>query len=387
MPDEPKTIVVCDSWSLNLDPESGDNFWFNDTYSISIWEKCLSFDTETSKLTEDDVWRAFIKFQLKNIFKICAICHQPEVDDTFKICCYCSNCIHEACSVEAQHENIIFKPGNAGFEKHMRICFSCAEKPYETSDKKSTQPIRLTSARKAIFRLLTLSDLPGKTTDGLRAILTRIQTQSRETENDMEEVKTLATNFFQSPFSLEVLEKKNFSNKGGIGVVAKKKIPKFTIIGVYPGYEDHLVGEHRKLGRPETKYSLMDLNCADYFNIVFPEFQGTFTPFINEPTPTELSNCAWIQEPHRQVGCLSVMTVREIDEGEELLIGYGPVYPRAYEYRYDAYAFHRVEGYNDPICYALWYWPTRLEKDARFLSYVAYSPTNDSYQEWEEEEH
>lgn len=382
---DPKVILSCGTWTLNLDDNTKDSFWYQDTYNISLWEKCLKFNIEPSNLVEDDVWHSYIEFQINKVFKACTICNKPEVDDTLKMCCYCSQCVHEECSVVALPENILYKKGNEGFENHMRICFSCAGVAYEPTPKEAIKPKRLTSASKAIQRLLTLPDLPTETRDELNGILKEIQTHPLNNDKYMEQVKNVATKFFQSPYSLEVLEKKNFPTKGGIGVVAKKNIPKYTVIGVYPGYPDFSGSEPYKFDRPEAKYSLMDLNCADFFNFVFPEFDGTFTPFINEPTPTQKSNCSWIQERHRETGWLSVMTVRDIEEGEELLIGYGPVYPRQYEYRYDAYAFHEVAEYKNPICYALWYWPSREEKDAKFITYIAYCPETRLYREWEEE--
>lgn len=385
MSDSIKVISSCGSWSLNLDEKSGNNFWYNTTYEISVWEKHLNVDTDQVGLSDDAVWRSYIVFQLNNVFKVCSICHQPEIDEDLKICCYCSGCVHENCSEEALPENIIYKPGNAGFESFMRICFACADKSSKIIKNECLEPRRSCSVQKAITRLLTLTELPPTTIHELKRKLLDFQTPSQKTDSQMQQVKKIATDFFQSQYSLKILGKKNFPNKGGIGVVAKDNIPAFTIIGVYPGYDDFLGGEHAKIGRPTAKYSLMDLNCADYFSVVFPEFDDTFTPFINEPTPDEESNCAWIQEIDQRAGRLSVMSVREIKEGEELLIGYGPVYPRPYEYCYDAYAFHRVVESKNPICFALWRWTSTEEKDAQFVCYIAYIPETDKYIQWEEE--
>jgi hypothetical protein len=190
--------------------------------------------------------------------------------------------------------------------------------------------------------------------------------------------------FFQPGASASWLERRPSPSKGGgLGVFALCDIPRFSVVGVYPGYEDPLSGEQAKRGRPAPKYSLVDLNCADYFNRVFAEFDLCFTPFINEPTPSEKGNCAWIQEKVRQNGRLSVMTVCDIKQGEELLIGYGPLYPRDYPYAYDAYAFHTVDGYDDPACFALWHWANTDEKDAEFVCYVEYSVASNSYTYWE----
>eukprot|EP00796_Vickermania_ingenoplastis_P010122 gene10123-7087_t len=385
MSTEPKVLRTCGTWTLNLDAETGDNFWWNDTYSLSVWEKCLRFADKTN-LSETDVWRAYLTFQLANVFKVCVTCHEPEGAEDLRICCYCGNCVHLNCSVEALQENIDFKPANKGFEKLMRICFSCEGVPFEPKEVSLANRPKDTS-RRAALRLLSLSsELPQNMVDQLNNLLRDIQEHPDKDESYLKLLMDVAQRFFQTPESLKMLSKEIISEKGGgIGVVAKTDIPAFTIIGVYPGYDDFLSGDHSKIGRPVAKYALMDLNCADYYNVVFPEFSGTFTPFINEPLPTEKSNCAWIQEPHHVEGRLSIISVRPVKAGEELLIGYGPVYPRSYEYCYDAYAFHKAADYANPICFALWHWPTTDEKDSRFVCYVAYSPESHQYIEWEEE--
>lgn len=388
MSSEPQVIVSCDTWTLNLDADSGDNFWWNDTYSISVWEKCLKIDRNSPNISETDVWRAYIEFQLRNVFKVCGICHEPEGSADLKICCYCGHCVHEHCSVKALPENIEYKPANQGFEDHMRICFSCEGVPFESKTNVGIETRTPDTARKAAIRLITLSkELPQKAISMLQKIVDDTSKDGATNAQNMKKVQDIAQQFFQTSKSLTLLKKEKIPQKGGgIGVIAANDIPAFTIIGLYPGYDDFLSGEHSKIGRPVAKYALMDLNCADYFNVVFPEFDSTFAPFINEPMPSEKSNCAWIQEPHQAHGRLSIISVCEIKKGEELLIGYGPVYPRTYEYRYDAYAFHRAGDYTNPICFALWHWPTTEEKDSRFVCYVAYSSQSHEYVEWEEEE-
>ena len=81
-----------------------------------------------------------------------------------------------------------------------------------------------------------------------------------------------------------------------------------------------------------------------------------------------------------------MMSVRDIKAGEEILIGYGPLYPRTYEFNYDAYALHQVDGYDDPPCFALWHWTTTEEKDAEFVCYVEYEAEKNSYCYWETED-
>ncbi|EPY35139.1 hypothetical protein AGDE_07568 [Angomonas deanei] len=279
-----------------------------------------------------------------------------------KICCYCGSTVHVSCSKVATKDQIIYKPANAGFENFLRVCYKCeGEKftPRETPREKD-------NVRRAALRALTMKDeLPADTYEAIKKIAAKAE-KTPDSEDLMTELQNTVQTFFQPKKSLTFLKKASIASKaGGTGVVAAEDIPAYSIIGVYPGYPDALCGEQAKLGRPTSIYALMDLNCADYYNDVFIELQKTFTPFINEPNESERSNCAWIQEIHHVEGRLSVISIKEVKKGEELLIGYGPLYPRSYPFHYEAYAFHPVEGYEDPVCFALWYWPTKDEKDAK----------------------
>lgn len=177
--------------------------------------------------------------------------------------------------------------------------------------------------------------------------------------------------------SMHMLEKKIISSKGGgVGVVATKDIPAFTVVGVYPGYKDYFSGEQVKIGRPIPRYALMNYNCADRNNCIFDELLDTFTPYINEPSKNEFSNCAWIQEHDYIEGRLSVMTVRAIHRGEELLIGYGPLYPRSYAYNYDAFSFLQIDsdtGDEDDVHYSLWRWTDMDSHNANYVLSIAYN--------------
>ncbi|EPY21815.1 hypothetical protein STCU_08473 [Strigomonas culicis] len=298
------------------------------------------------------------------------------------VCCYCGGAVHRECSTEASKEQIAYKPANKDFSMHLRACFQCEaiNKPVRLVDEK-TRP--KDNVRRAAQRALSLKDeFPPKIKDEIVSIRQLAEKQPDSPEL-LVRLKKAVLNFFQSNLSLSLLKKDHIASKAnGIGVVAAQDIPAFTVIGVYPGYMDALSGEQAKIGRPVPKYALMDLNCADYYNDVFVEFADTFAPFINEPNESETSNCAWIQEPHRVEGRLSIISVKDIKKDEELLIGYGPLYPRSYPFRYDAYAFHPVDGYENPPCFALWYWPTTEEKDAEFVCYVGYKSGEDKYVYW-----
>ncbi|EPY30786.1 hypothetical protein STCU_03893 [Strigomonas culicis] len=250
------------------------------------------------------------------------------------VCCYCGGAVHRECSTEASKEQIAYKPANKDFSMHLRACFQCEaiNKPVRLVDEK-TRP--KDNVRRAAQRALSLKDeFPPKIKDEIVSIRQLAEKQPDSPEL-LVRLKKAVLNFFQSNLSLSLLKKDHIASKAnGIGVVAAQDIPAFTVIGVYPGYMDALSGEQAKIGRPVPKYALMDLNCADYYNDVFVEFADTFAPFINEPNESETSNCAWIQEPHRVEGRLSIISVKDIKKDEELLIGYGPLYPRSYPFRY-----------------------------------------------------
>ncbi|KPA78403.1 hypothetical protein ABB37_06512 [Leptomonas pyrrhocoris] len=375
--------TACEDWSLNIDNDSMRRFWWNNTYSITVWEETLNIDKQTETISDCDVWTKFIEVQIHCAFKICSVCHCPEESDDMKICCYCGSTVHDNCSEPATYEQIIWKSANLNFKEHMRACFHCqaveCEEPVPP-----TSPGQPDNVRRAVRRALTISD---EYSPEITKQLQMISAEAEKSPNDaslMAELQKTVLSFFQSRRSLQMFRKERVASKaGGIGVVAAQDIPAFTIIGVYPGYLDFLSGEQGKLGRPTSKYALMEYNCANYFNEVFVEFQDTLTPFINEPNVDEKSNCAWIQEPHRKHGRLSVMCVCDVHEGEELTISYGPIYSRTYPYCYDAYAFHQAEGQAAAPCFYLWHWPTMEESDAKFVCCVAYNAKEDRYALWQ----
>eukprot|EP00758_Cryptobia_borreli_P005664 Tbor_TRINITY_DN4953_c2_g7::TRINITY_DN4953_c2_g7_i1::g.9792::m.9792 len=403
--DESVIRSKCKDWSLNIEENSEEKkcFWWNKTYSISIWEtnlKTIPQSTDLAavrKVTDDHVWAAFIQYQITSVYKVCPICREPEQNIDTKLCCYCSSTVHVECSIPAEPENIAWKNGNKGYEKYMVICFDCED--LKDKPKRVFNPEPDNARRAALRALVSSSEYPESSTKELLKLCSEMSkffgedgSKTKEVKDEinnqyMEKVRDIVTEYFQPGNTLSLVTKKPIETKcGGIGVVAVEKIPRFTIIGVYPGYPDDLSGEHAGLGRPGPKYSLVDLNCADFYNNVFTELSRTVTPFINEPNTTEKSNTAWIQETCKPEGRLSVMTVRDIEPGEELLIGYGPLYPRSYPYNYDAYAYHLVEGHDDPPCFALWHWSSVDEKDATFVCYVGYNADTQKYSYWETED-
>lgn len=390
-----KDVVVptsCTDWSLNDDKSSKKRFWWNSTYSISIWDHHLPGLTgngaSLQQLNDTDVWRAYLRYQVAAVYRQCAICGAPEGNEDLWLCTYCGGTVHRECSDEATEEMNMWKPANKGFELQLRCCHACND----VKDAPKRKHVKEEDGvRRAVRRALTIrGEYPPQLTQDLEQIEAKC-TASSSTANDqlmlMASLRSSVASYFQPHQSSSILRKQPIASKaGGLGVVAHVKIPRFTIIGVYPGYEDPLSGEQVKVGRPAPKYSLVDLNCANYYNNVFTEYQNTFTPFINEPNVHETSNTAWIQEPHRPEGRLSVMTVRDIEQGEELLIGYGPMYPRDYPHAYDAYAFHEVEEFKDPPCFALWHWTSVEEKDSNFVCYVGFDKDTQTYSYWETED-
>ncbi|EKF32940.1 hypothetical protein MOQ_003197 [Trypanosoma cruzi marinkellei] len=374
-------------WSLNKDKESGRLFWWNCKYSISIWDSNLNLGQPRHELTDLLVWQAFLHFQIASVYKLCFVCHQPEGNEDMKVCCFCGLTVHCDCSREATAEQVAWKPANFGFEAYLRACFNCEDVHVPVKIRANREA---SNAHRVASRALSIKEeYPEHILREILCLAEKAEQPHSKTEDAslVASLRRVLTSFYQSEESCLFLKREKRPEKGGgIGVVAAKDIPAFTVVGVYPGYLDVLSGEHLKLGRPVTKYALKDLNCADYDNVVFEEFQGTFAPFINEPCEFEESNCGWIQEDKYFEGRLSIMTARKIAEGEELLIGYGPSYPRSYPYRYDILTFHKTETEFDTPCFALWRWTSTDENDASLVCYVGYEKSNDLYFSWGEQE-
>jgi hypothetical protein len=384
--DETEIIPTgCSDWSLNVEADSKKEFWWNKPYGISVWRRNVTVnDACLSEVTDDDVWTAFLTYQKDAVYKLCTICDGPEANADMKICCYCGLSVHAAtCSKEAEDEQMRWKACNSGFEEHLAVCRRCDDVPFDKRDAVNVPD----NCRRAVRRALTIaSEYPPAVSQKLHRLAKMCEAKPNDAAL-LDRVQQTVSEYFQPHESADMLTKQVMATKdGGLGVVATMDIPKNTVVGVYPGYEDPLSGEQAKCGRPGPRYSLVDLNCANYFNDVFTEFSKCFTPFFNEPNPQEHSNVAWIQETTRPEGRLSVMTVRDIREGEELLIGYGPLYPRTYPHNYDAYAFHLVDGYKDPPCFALWHWATLDEDDAKFEGYIGYAKETDGYVHWRTED-
>lgn len=377
----------CSEWSLNTDSTSGKDFWWNKNHSLSIWQENMKVPEPLGEATDESVWLAFMDFEHDTVFKQCPHCGGPDSNDDMFLCGDCGRATHMECSEAADDALIHARKANQKHARHLRHCFVCR--------KVDVQPPKVVAtpdgARRALWRALKVAnEYPADILAELKLLsreVDKVVVGSASDRAALQRLRELMQQHFQPHRSEKWMEKRPVASKGGgTGVYATVDIPRFTVVGVYPGYEDPCSGEQGNRGRPSPKYSLVDLNCANYFNDVFTELQLTFTPFFNEPCVVEESNTAWIQESFRPNGRLSVMTVRDIKAGEELMIGYGPLYPRPYPANYDAYAFHPVDGIAGPPCFALWHWTSTDEHDGKFVCYMGYDKDTDSYTYWETED-
>lgn len=138
------------------------------------------------------------------------------------------------------------------------------------------------------------------------------------------------------------VRKKKIPGKGW-GVVARRDIPKWTLIGPYPGIvsteEEH---EALKLkGVADDEYAVEFWSSfpggpISEHMILNPRFRGrmlstfrkSITPFVNEPDTRKRPNVAWVWNfpKHR----IEMWTARRVKKGEELTICYGQYYGRKY---------------------------------------------------------
>eukprot|EP01064_Diplonema_japonicum_P027837 TRINITY_DN4135_c0_g1_i2.p1 TRINITY_DN4135_c0_g1~~TRINITY_DN4135_c0_g1_i2.p1 ORF type:complete len:337 (+),score=30.60 TRINITY_DN4135_c0_g1_i2:197-1207(+) len=230
------------------------------------------------------------------------------------------------------------------------------------------------SAQAALNRLKSVF-LPHGTRSRLQAAETQLTNKTASDRSTLKTVSAILRDHY-CPGKHHTAFQLRASHKGGHGIFATKFIPALTRVGIYPGYPDPNSADQCLRGRPSPKYALAEFNAADYYNVPFPELMETITPFLNEPGEGEQSNTAWLQETGDPIehGRLSVITVRDIHEGEEVTLSYGPLYPRDYPYAYDAYSFHPAEEDNGdtiPETFILWYYSSR-EAEAEQKGWVKY---------------
>lgn len=130
----------------------------------------------------------------------------------------------------------------------------------------------------------------------------------------------------------------------GMGVFARRRLPRWTRVGPYPG-RVRPNPEHERLvdlGRIDNEYSLefwksrpggtlreeytINPRMADGTT---PARYAGATPFVNEPSPGAAANLAWVWNFER--GRVEMWTARDVEAGEELSICYGTEYGRDYK--------------------------------------------------------
>lgn len=133
----------------------------------------------------------------------------------------------------------------------------------------------------------------------------------------------------------------------GRGVVARRDIPAWTLVGPYPGVrytmteydQRHSAGKTTakfvvdywksdRLGRINTRYVI---DPGDGAGGVLPAFAAAVAPLVNEPPPGEAPNLVWVWNfARRRIEFWTAVPVRR---GQELTVCYGTEgnYPRTYK--------------------------------------------------------
>lgn len=164
----------------------------------------------------------------------------------------------------------------------------------------------------------------------------------KEAEN-----KSLRPNKIIRPLPSSNSAEKFRDARGEFGVRAKKKLPTYTLIDIYPGrvYTAREYEALKRRGLTSDKYALdLPQLKPDGFleyeaNVVDPgvgngldaDFQDALGPFLNEPGPRKEANCYWVLDVvDPQNIHVKIMTYTPVKQGEELTICYGENYRRKY---------------------------------------------------------
>eukprot|EP01065_Artemidia_motanka_P033126 TRINITY_DN4008_c3_g1_i2.p1 TRINITY_DN4008_c3_g1~~TRINITY_DN4008_c3_g1_i2.p1 ORF type:complete len:396 (+),score=95.27 TRINITY_DN4008_c3_g1_i2:74-1261(+) len=378
-------------WSMHeAEPTDGvDNtYWWCESIKVSTYVRHLEvqgaadgFDPKTA--TDSQLFIAMADRQIRECYKLCQVCASPaeSPSNPFFVCATCLRHCHHDCSSKCKE--VIDSAVWPVYAPYLRTCFVCGGRVKEPGSKfadGSSTPMQL-SARGAHNRLRSVA-LPIAVRESLSAAEALMEKAPEDAERNMAAVRSILRDMY-CPGGAHRYWRIGRSGKGGEGVFAAERVPAFTRVGIMPGYPDPLAGEQTERGRPQPKYALSDINAADYYNVPFPEFRDCPAWCVNEPGVGEKSNCAWLQEPVGgpvEHGRLSVVTVKELQKGEEALLSYGPVYPRDYPYAYDAYSFHPQERAPAGV-YELWYYSSR-ESEAESKGHVRLNPATGGFEEW-----
>lgn len=123
----------------------------------------------------------------------------------------------------------------------------------------------------------------------------------------------------------------------GVGVLAKRDIPAFTMVGPYPGERFTMRAYHKRRSagvtdgkfavdfwRPEASGIAREgyvVDPGDRAGNLRPRFQGAVAPLVNEPGHSGRPNLIWVWNLPKYR--LEQWTFRPVRRGEELTLCYG----------------------------------------------------------------
>jgi len=372
---------------VNEDKDGQGDYFYCPVVELSTWTRHLDLPPGVTpeSATDAQLYCALYDRQIREAYKMCQGCASPRetFSDAFYVCGTCARHCHHSCSSACSQ--VLCTEIWEQYAPYLRTCDVCAKRrePLNVFVPGGMTSDQL-SAQAAMNRLKSVQ-LPHAVRDRLGALEERLVSGRVSDADAMNDVTAMMTDHYCPRGGHRLFKLAMSKSKGGIGVFAARFVPRLTRVGIYPGYPDPLSGEQGSRGRPTPKYALAEFNAADYYNASFPELKGCLTQFINEPGPDEGSNVAWLQEvsPTIEDGRLSIYTVRDLQEGEECTLSYGPLYPRDYPYSYDAYSFHPVsddDGHQCKGVYALWYYANR-EAEAVCKGHVRYEEKTDTFRD------
>eukprot|EP01059_Diplonema_ambulator_P033429 TRINITY_DN697_c0_g1_i1.p1 TRINITY_DN697_c0_g1~~TRINITY_DN697_c0_g1_i1.p1 ORF type:complete len:388 (+),score=32.86 TRINITY_DN697_c0_g1_i1:105-1268(+) len=364
-------------WTLHDDGDGQGSYFYNEALGgFSTWTRHMDLPPGVSPEEANDtqLWLALCERQIREVFKMCSVCAASR--ETFAnpmyICGTCLKHCHMNCS---KHCTMVVDSALwETYGPYLKSCLVCLDEATPKEGFVEGGPTEDQMSAQAALNRLKSVFLPYDIRNRLQKIESALSPNGGSSK-DMALVAAVLRDHY-CPGGMHTAFALGPSYKGGNGIFATRFIPALTRVGIYPGYPDPNSADQCLRGRPSPKYALAEFNAADYYNVPFPELMETITPFLNEPGEGEKSNTAWLQESGELIenGRLSVITVRDIHEGEEVTLSYGPLYPRDYPYAYDAYSFHPADEDNGdviPDTFVLWYYAAR-DAEAEQKGWVRY---------------